>query len=201
MASIYRRGKTWSIAHYVVGRTEPVRRSLKTTSKRIAEREKQALDAEFLHGYRRVPEEKNPTLDEFWREHLSWAESGHLRPRTVERKKDFWSQFRDFVGHNRLGDATPRDIEASKRWRRRLGSSLTTINKALTDLQAIYSRATKLGLYTGVSPFERHSSDPSSGSGEIRAMLANKRIEPDASRRYFRDPSNTYGGLGFRLAR
>ena len=154
MASIFKRGNTWWIAYYIAGKREPIRKSLKTTSKRIAEREKQAVENELLQGYRRVPEDKNPTLDEYWPKYLAWAESGHLRPRTIERKKDFWAQFRGFVGENRLGSITPQDIESFKSWRRQLGNSLTTINKALTDLQAIYNRAIKLNLYTGVNPFD-----------------------------------------------
>jgi hypothetical protein len=41
MASIFRRGETWCVAYYVNGKLR--RRSLKTSNKRVAERERQAL--------------------------------------------------------------------------------------------------------------------------------------------------------------
>ena len=46
MASIYKRGGTWWVAYYNNGKLR--RRSLKTTNKRIAERQKQALEAELV---------------------------------------------------------------------------------------------------------------------------------------------------------
>ena len=153
MASIYKRGKSWWIAYYIAGKSAPVRRSLKTTNRRIAEREKQALEAHLVESFRRVPEEKNPKFDEFWPHYLSWAESGHLRPRTLDRKKDFWTQFCDSQTCERMGDVTAGEVEAFKRSRRAAGNAPATINKALTDLQAIYARAAKLGLYTGPNPF------------------------------------------------
>ena len=154
MASIYKRGNTWWIAYYVEGKTAPVRRSLKTTNKRIAEREKQAVEADLVANFRRAPQELNPTFDEFWPRYLQWANAGHLRPRTVERKTDFWNQFTASVKCQRLGEVTTRDVERFKQERRKAGNSAATINKALVDLQAIYTRARKLELYTGVNPFE-----------------------------------------------
>lgn len=154
MASIYKRGKTWWIAYYVAGRGSPVRRSLKTTNKRIAEREKQAIEGRLLGSFGRAPVEKNATLDGFWPKYLAWAQGGHLRPRTIERKADFWNQFRAFSNAVRLGDVTPQEVEGFKAWRRQQGNAPATINKALADLQAIYARAMKLGFYTGPNPFE-----------------------------------------------
>lgn len=154
MASIYKRGKSWWIAYYIAGRADPVRRSLKTTNRRVAEREKQAVEARLIENFRRVPEDRNPKFDDFWPQYVAWAQSGHLRPRTLERKKDFWTQFRDSQTCERMGDVTIADVEAFKRSRRAEGNAPATINKALTDLQAIYARAAKLGLYTGPNPFK-----------------------------------------------
>jgi site-specific recombinase XerD len=153
MASIYKRGKTWWIAYYVEEKADPIRRSLKTTNKKIALRERQAIEADLVENHRRAPQEKNPPFEIFWPNYIEWAESGHLRPRTIERKTDFWKQFMESVRCQRLGDVTPNDIEEFKRKRRKAGNAAATINKALIDLQAIYNRAIKLELFTGTNPF------------------------------------------------
>lgn len=131
-----------------------MRQSLKTSNRRIAERERLAIERQLREPHRISSQKKNPTFDEFWPQYIAWAEAGHIGPRTLDRKKDFWTQFRRIVKCERLRDVGAEDVEAFKRWRRREGNAPTTINKALTDLQAIYNRAGKLGIYTGRNPFE-----------------------------------------------
>ena len=136
MASIFKRGKTWWVAYYANGKL--VRRSLKTTNKRIAEREKQALEANLLDPHRMVPEEKNPLVEVFWDEYLRNYANGHKRPRAIERTESFWRQLLEFTNAKRLGDITRKDIEDFKTWRTSLGNSDQTVNNALREIKAVY---------------------------------------------------------------
>ena len=73
MASIYRRDKTWWIRYS--SRGKDIRRSLKTTNRNVALRERPAIEAEQLRAHRRAPEEKNPLVDAFWGKYVEWATS------------------------------------------------------------------------------------------------------------------------------
>lgn len=149
MASIFKRSETWWISYYVNGKQ--VRESLKTSNKRIAEREKQAREAELLKPHRRVAEKKNPPVDIFWERYLEYA-NAHLRERTIEIQTLFWGQLMEFTKAQRLGDIRQKDIEEFKRWKKEKGAADQSVNNALKDIQAIYNHALKLGLYTGPNP-------------------------------------------------
>jgi len=149
MTSIYKRGDIWWLKYHQNGRV--VRKSLKTTNKRIAQREKQACEAELLTPHRHTKEEKNPPIDVFWEDYLRWARD-HKRPQSIQRETIFWKQLMEFAQPQRLGDVTSQDIEGFKRWRRERGNSEQTINNGLKDIQAIYNHALRLGLYTGHNP-------------------------------------------------
>ena len=109
VASIYKRGDTWWVKYYERGKL--VRQSLKTSNKRVAERERMAIESELLDPHRRVAEEKNPTVEAFWGEYLKWARL-HLRDRTIEIQSMFWKQLIEFVGAERFGGYWP---QASRR--------------------------------------------------------------------------------------
>ncbi len=149
MASIYKRDKTWWIKYYQNGKI--VRESLRTTNKRIAERERQAREAELLTPHRQVREKKNPPVDLFWERYLEYAHQ-HLRDRTIEIQSLFWRQLMEFTEAQRLGDVTRNDIEGFKKWKKDRGAADLSVNNALKDVRAIYNRAIKLGLYTGRNP-------------------------------------------------
>ncbi|NIA13113.1 MAG: tyrosine-type recombinase/integrase [Nitrospiraceae bacterium] len=150
MASLFLRGKTWWVSYYRGGNL--VRQSLRTRSKRVAQREQQAIEAEIFNQGSRVPEDKNPLVGVLWEQYVEWAESGHIGARTLERKREFWQQLMTCCNPQRLGDLTPADIEKWKRWRRKEGNAPQTINNGLTAIKAIYNRATKQGWYTGQNP-------------------------------------------------
>jgi len=149
MASIYKRGDTWWIKYYFNGKT--VRESLKTTNKRVAQREKQAREAKLLDPYRDAIQERNPAVNVFWARYLAYAYD-HLRESTVEIQTLFWKQLMQFTGAQRLGDIRQEDVEAFKKWKKDKGAADQSVNNALKDIQAIYNRAKKLGLYTGGNP-------------------------------------------------
>ena len=150
MASIYIRSGTWWIAYSQGGKL--VRKSLKTDKKRIAEREKQALEAILLEPNRRAPQEKNPLVDDFWSQYLSTYATDHKRPGAIRRTTTFWKQLLEFTHAARLGDITPKKLEDFKRWRKKKGNSDQTINNALREIKALFNRAKKMDLYTGLNP-------------------------------------------------
>lgn len=150
MASIFKRRDTWWIAHYEGGKL--CRRSLKTSNKRVAERERQALEAELTQSGRLAREDKNPPVDEFWQDYLHTYAIPHKRPRAVQRTESFWRQLLEFTDAQRLGDITKRDIEEFKRWRKKQGNADQTVNNALRELKALFNRAVKMGSFTGVNP-------------------------------------------------
>lgn len=150
MASVFKRGDTWWVAYYVHGKL--TRRSLKTTNKRVAEREKQALEAQLISPHRLVQKEQNPSVDVFWSKYVNEYAKEHKRPRAIERTESFWCQLLDFTKAQRLGDISKRDIEAFKLRRRQLGNSEQTVNNALRELKALFNRAIKMELYTGANP-------------------------------------------------
>jgi hypothetical protein len=101
-------------------------RSLRTKSKREAvklQREvesildgNEAVDFRVQEQPKEVP--KNPTLDGFWKDFLPWAQA-HRTPSTVEEYQNWFTQFREFTGIERLGDATRDHLERFKKrlWR------------------------------------------------------------------------------------
>ncbi len=150
MASVFKRGNTWWVAYYYNGRLR--RQSLKTKNKRIAEREKQALEAEVIAPSRRAPEDKNPTVVAFWEEYLAGYARSHKRPRSVMRTEVAWRQLMEFTGAQRLGDITKSDIESFKAHRKKRGNADQTVNNALREIKAVYNRAIAMDLFTGVNP-------------------------------------------------
>ncbi len=150
MASIFKRGDKWWIAYYVGGKLR--RRSLNTGSKRIAERERQAQEAELLQPGRLAPEAKNPPVNDFWQEYLQRYANPHKRPRAVQRTESFWKQLLEFTNAQRLGDITKKDIEDFKQWRKDKGNADQTVNNALRELKSLFNRAVKMGLFTGANP-------------------------------------------------
>lgn len=133
------------------GRGKRVRKLLNTIIKVQAQRERTALEAKLLEPTRLVKEEKNARIDEFWPEYLTWAHE-HLAPTTVDLHQRCWGYLVEHSGRTRLGDITPEDIEACKRWRRAEGNSEQSVNNYLRDFQAIFNRAIKWGYLTTENP-------------------------------------------------
>lgn len=149
MASIFKRGKTWWISYYANGRQ--YRESLKTTNKKIAEREKQAREAKLLDPHRQAPVDINPTIADFWKRYEEWAKQ-HKQPRSHERTALSWRHLVDMAEPVRLGDITRDTIEDFKRKRLKDKAKPQTINNDVKDVQAIIGRAIKEGWYTGANP-------------------------------------------------
>ena len=149
MASIFKRNDVWWVSYYHNGKQ--VRKSLKTSNKRIAEREKQALESKLLEPHSMVPKEKNPSVEHFWAMYLEHAQT-QFRPTTIEIQSYFWKQLMEFTGAKNLGDIKQSDIIRFKSWMKKKGSSVQTINNALKDIRAIYNKAIKFGWYTGKEP-------------------------------------------------
>lgn len=150
MASIFKRGNTWWVAYYHNGRLH--RKSLKTKNKRVAERERQALEAELLAPNRMTVEERNPSVAIFWEEYLEKYARTHKRPRSVMRTEVAWRQLIEFTGAQRLGDIAKSDIESFKHHRKKKGNADETINNALREISAVFNRAIAMDLFTGINP-------------------------------------------------
>jgi integrase len=149
MASIYRRGEIWWVAYYVGD--ELRRKSLKTSNKRIAEREKQALEAKLLEPHFEAVSPKNPRVEEFWAAYAEWAKD-HKRQSSCTRTAIFWEQLMEYSEARRVGDISSNVIEGFKRARKALGNSEQTVNNGLRELKAVFNRGKKLGLYSGPNP-------------------------------------------------
>ena len=149
MASIFKRGGTWWISYYFNGKQH--RESLKTTSKKLAEREKQAREAKLLEPHRRAPVDINPTVSDFWPRYEEWAIQ-HKQPRSHERTALSWRHLLEMASPQRLGDVTRETIESFKSYRLKQSVELQTVNNDVKDIQAIFGRAIKEGWYTGPNP-------------------------------------------------
>ena len=168
MASIHRKSKngTWYITYREHGRQK--HRSLGTRSLRKAQSLKREIEqlieeagrAELVVTERPPARRKNPTVSEFWESFLPWAEA-HRSPSTVEEYQNWFTQFREFKGIQRLGDATRQDVEQfkarlrrqGKRKPRGVGLDKVSVNNALKTLKSIWNHARKLDLYSGENPF------------------------------------------------
>lgn len=150
MASIFKRGAVWWVKYSRNGRT--LRPSLKTTNKGIAEREKQALEAELLRPHPRAPEDKDATIADFLARWESWA-SANLTRKTHETQR---GRFDIFLAHLKpaprlLGDIDRQDVVDFIGGLAKSGRSKTTIDNYLRDASAFYGHAFKtFEKYTGL---------------------------------------------------
>ena len=151
MASLFKRGKTWWVSYYALGKH--VRRSLKTTNKKAADREKMAIEAKLLDPYMEAPRRTNPKVADFWKVYLRWAKE-HKRPSAIERSTTFWNQLVGFTGANRIDEITRSGVERFKIWRKQEGNAEQTINNGLREIKAIFNRGRKLGIITGRNPVD-----------------------------------------------
>ena len=151
MASLFLRGKTWWIKYQRAGKT--VRASLKTSNKRVARREQQAIEAAIFEQGSHTPTEHNPTPDDFWDAYLPWA-FDHLKRKSVEAKANKWRAFIDWCQPARMGSITHEDAEGYKAHLLKRGRAKATINAHLRELQSVISQGNKLGLYSGPNPFQ-----------------------------------------------
>jgi site-specific recombinase XerD len=152
MATIFKRGTTWWISYYDGGKR--VRKSLNTESKRVAERERMAIEGKLVEPKRHVKREKNSEVAVFWEAYLE-RERDHLRPNTITIQTHFWNQVTGYLKPNRLSDITPDGLEAFKRWRLSEGNSERTINNAIADMHSIFEKAIAMNHYTGKNPAKR----------------------------------------------
>lgn len=178
MASIYKRDKTWWVKFSRNGRT--VRRSLKTANKRLAEREKQALEAELLRPHRKAPEDKDATIADFLVRWESWA-SANLTRKTHETQR---GRFDLFLAHLKpaprlLGDIGRQDVEDFIDGLAKRGRSKATINNYLRDVSAFYGHAARtFEMTTALNPaqgIKRHKLDdsppPFLNAEEVQAIV------------------------------
>ena len=164
MASIYKRDKTWWVKYSRNGRT--VRRSLKTTNKRLAEREKQALEAELLRPHRKAPEDKDATIADVRARWDSWA-GANLTRKAHETQRGRMDIFLANLkpAPRLMGDIGRQDVEDFIEAQSKRGLSKASINNYLRDVSAFYGHATKtFEMYTGPNPafgIKRHKVDTS----------------------------------------
>lgn len=167
MSTLWQKTKngTWYVSYRENGRQKV--RSLKTTSRRTALKLREELDALLQEGgdisvtVNHAPPApvKNPTLDDFWQGFEQWA-NAHRSASTVEEYLNWFTQLREFTRAEKMGDIRRTDIEGfkasllkqGKRKPKGVGLDKVSINNALKTLQAIWSLAIKLDLYTGDNP-------------------------------------------------
>lgn len=168
MASIHRKSKTgtWYITYWQDGKQK--HRSLGTQSERKARRLQREIEltlqdtgyADVVITERPRSEFKNPKADEFWTQFSEWAQT-HRSKSAVEEYRAWFTQFVEFAKLDRLGDATPAQVEAfktkllsqGKRKPKGVGLQKLSINNALRTLKTVWNHARKLNLYSGENPF------------------------------------------------
>ena len=116
--------------------------------------------AELVPSDKPAVKRRNPTVEEFWREFLLWANANRSQS-TVEEYKNWFVQFCEFTDIQRLGDATRENAEQFKTKLTRQGKSKpegvgldkVSVNNGLKTLRSIWNHAKKLELYSGDNPF------------------------------------------------
>lgn len=156
-SSIRQRGKkkTWVYYGYYNGRE--IVKSLKTTDKKIAEREQRQWDAKFTDPNFIVKDKKNSEIDQFWKAYREDAQPPRLRPRTLEIQSLHWKQLLDFAKPLRLGDIT---TDTLKRFQRnqskpkgnKKGKEPQSVNNCLKDIRTIFNWAIREGFFSGANP-------------------------------------------------
>lgn len=170
MASLWKKPKSdiWCVSYRENGRQRV--RSLQTRSKREALKLKQAIEVTLDENgsfalevrHEPSPATTNPTLAEFWDSFEQWAIE-HRTTKTIEEYRNWFIQFRDFTRAKRVGDISPKDVEAFKTSLSRqgkgkpkgVGLNNVSINNALRTLNAIWNRAIRLDVYSGENPFSK----------------------------------------------
>ncbi len=150
MANIYKRGETWWVQFRQGGQL--VRRSLKTTRRAVAVREKQAIEGRLAESGRVVKADKNPTVETIWRKYLNEYAEPHLRPKTIEIVTNHWRQFCEFLKPKRMADVSQADMEAFKAYQKAKGRADQSVNGALKDIQGVFTWAIRAGRFSGTNP-------------------------------------------------
>jgi len=168
MASIHRKSRagTWYVTYWQDGKQK--HRSLGTKSERKARQLAREIEltlqekgvAEVVITDRIRTDIKNPKVDEFWEKFLQWAMANRSRS-SVEEYTVWFTQFRDYAGIKRLGDASRADVESFKakllcqgeKKPKGVGLGRASINNAIKTLRSIWNHARNLDLHSGENPF------------------------------------------------
>ncbi len=154
-STIRKRGKKgiWWYYGYFGGRE--YRFPLKTSDKRLAEREQRQHDARYTDPNFIVRDQKNPTLDEFWGLYLKWLQT-HRSTETVRIQTYHWGLLKKFFKVNRMGEIRTEDVERFKTWRKENNAADVSVDNSLKDFAAMWNRAMRSDWYTGQNPFSTH---------------------------------------------
>ena len=155
MARLYRRpdepGGTYYLDYSVAGRRR--RESLQTTKLKEAKDRRDKIlrgDVDPKWGKSRV----DIAPDDFWAEYSIWA-AANKSPRTVEREETHWNQFVECLKPKTLGSVARKDVDRLKEYlSKKQKLKNVTVNDTLRRLQALYNRATKMGVLNGPNPFK-----------------------------------------------
>lgn len=156
MSSIYIKrkgtgGAVWYIKYREDGRW--VYKSLKTSSRKIAEEKQARIDVKV--GSRIASKVSEiVTFEDLWTAFEPWAKL-HLRPQTIESRKRAIVTWQRVTGVKRLSGVSPASIQDFKERRIKGGVAPRTVNEALGALKAAINRMRSEGLYDDVNPFEK----------------------------------------------
>lgn len=141
--SLYKRGKSWRYNFTIDGKryTATLGAITKTRAKEIYQKAKVAA-AEGR--YESTVKKEDPYLGEFVQEYFAYYKANR-RPRSVERHQTSWASVGPSLGHKRLSDINPLDLERYRRKRQQDGRSDITINRELAFLRNLYNMAIKWG--------------------------------------------------------
>ena len=154
MASLRKHGKYWYGVYYVDGKQ--VKRSLKTTNKKMAERLIRKIEDDLAAGRFNLDNfsSESRRLEEFLIEAYQFSRN-NKSPRTAQREHLIFRHFLGFVGDVRLNEITPKLLEAYKHHllhERHYKPS--GVNIELRHLSAAFSLAVKYD-YLEKNPFKK----------------------------------------------
>lgn len=116
----------------------------KTQAKELYEKAK----ADARAGRYESPKQKeSPRLREFVTEYFEYYEANR-RPMSVRRHRTSWGSVGAALGHKKLSNITPLDLEKYRRKRQEEGRSEVTINRELAFLRNLFNMAIKWGKAT-----------------------------------------------------
>ena len=142
MSTILKRGKIWYIDYQYKGKR--IRRSLKTTSKKVAELAQKNFDVRIAKEELNIAGPRKISFEEFSTRFLNWYKVQNAQ----KSYKDYWNLFNStLIPHFKdyyVGDINPEIIENYK-IQRAENVKPASVNKELTALKHFFNKAIQWG--------------------------------------------------------
>ena len=156
MASIRKEGKFYKIYFYADGKQ--YKKSLKTTSRKVAEQIKRKIEEEIVRGIFQIEDytyRSQKSLSEFFDEVEAYSKANNKSDRTIERELGIFKNFKIYFSDILIRSITVKKIESYKAYLlNEKKFSPNGINIELRHLSAAFSVAVKFN-YIKENPFKK----------------------------------------------